>query len=336
MLIIEQMSSTDTFIRHQHTYDGNYGVHAVNVRAFNLANNDTVSANIDVLEWPCQSPNVTVDTALLDPDCPFSVEDKTGFMMNATFSVDCMKSERFTAQWELVDSNQVVLRTLANATQLINEPYAVPAGRYEVRITASLWSSYFDLSDKTVVISACVNVTMSDLVAGIEGDSFINATFNDTLQLSTYNLTYDLGIPSTSDKSRMILEWRCKRSNETWPTQLATQSYVPYNGTGSGCFGDVGPGVLGFAAGQWDLVIDTSYLEPLINYDIQFVVRKDVRSANADVTLFVQQSPAPVVQVRFVNYCYSEIVLVKRNFQLHKFSTNFIRFMGIKVAADYN
>jgi len=299
------MSSTDTFISHQHTYDGNYGVHTVNVRAFNLANNDTVSANIDVLEWPCQSPNVTVDAAFLDPDCPFSVENKNGFMVNATFSVDCMKNERFTAQWEIVDSNQVVLRTLANATQLISERYAVPAGRYEVRITASLWSSYFDLSDKTVVVSACVNVTMSDLVAGIEGSSFINATFNDTLQLSTYNLTYDLGIPSTSDKSGMILEWRCKRSNETWPTQLATQSYVPYNGTSSGCFGDMGPGVLGFAAGQWDLIIDTSYLEPFIYYDIQFVVRKDVRSADTDVTVFVEQPLAPVMGFRFIIYRFS-------------------------------
>jgi len=301
MFIIEQMSLADTVISRQHTYDGSYGVHTVNVRAFNLANNDTQSANIDVLEWPCRAPNVTVDPTFLGPDSPLSVEDKTGFMMNATFSVDCMKKERFTARWELVDSNQSVLRSLANATQLISQPYAVPAGCYEVRITASLWSSYFDLSDKTVVVSSYINVTSSDLVAGIEGSSFINATFNDTVQLSTYNLTYDLGIPS--DKSGMILEWRCKRSNETWPTQLPTQSYVPYNGTGGGCFGDVGPGVLGFAAGQWDLIIDTSYLEPLISYDIQFVVRKDVRWANADVTLFVQQSLAPVVEVRFVNYC---------------------------------
>ena len=296
------MSSSDTVISRQHTYDGSYGVHTVNVRAFNLANNDTVSANVDVLEWPCQAPNVTVDAAFLDPDCPFSVENKDGFVVNATFFVDCMKNEQFTAQWELVDSNQVVLRILPNATQLISQPYAVPVGRYEVRITASLWSSYFNLSDKTVVVSACINVTMSDLVAGIEGSSFINATFNDTLQLSTYNLTYDLGIPSSSDKSGMILEWRCKRSNETWQTQLATQSYVPYNGTGGGCFGDVGPGVLGFAAGLWDLIIDTSYLEPLISYDIQFVVRKDVRSANADVTVFVEQPFAPVMGFRFVPY----------------------------------
>ena len=299
------MSSSDTVIRHQHTYDGNYGVHTVNVRAFNLANNHTLSANIDVLEWPCQAPNVTVDAYCTDPDTSLTVENKDGFTVTATFSVDCMKSERFTARWELVASNQTVLRTLTNATQLISEPYAVPAGLYQVRITASLWSSYFDLSDKTVVVSVCINVTMSDLVAGIDGSSFINATFNDTVQLSTHNLTYDLGIPSTSDKSGMIFEWRCKRSNETWPTQLPTLSYVPYNGTSGGCFGDVGPGVLRFAAGLWDLIIDTSYLEPLINYDIQFVVRKDVRSANADVTVFVQQPLAPVVGFRFVTDCYS-------------------------------
>jgi len=304
------VSSSDTIISHQHTYDGSYGVHTVNVRAFNLANNDTLSTNIDVLEWPCQAPNVTVDAAFIDPDCRFSVENKESFMVNATFFVACMKSEQFTARWELVDSNQVVLRTLANATQLISEPYTVPPGRHEVRIAASLWSNYFNLTDKTVVVSACINVTMSDLVAGIGGSSFINATFNDTVQLSTYNLTYDLGIPSTSDKSGMILKWRCKRSNETWPTQLATQSYVPYNGSGGGCFGDVGPGVLGFAVGQWDLIIDTSYLEPLVNYEIQFVVRKDVRSANADVTLFVEQPFAPVMGFRFVSCMFQLLQLI--------------------------
>ena len=272
----------------------------MNVRGFNLANNQTMSANVDVLEWPCQSPNVTVDAALLDPNFPLTVENRDGFIVRATFAVDCMKSERFTARWDLVDSSQVIVRTLPNATQLISDPYAVPADLYEVTITASMWSSYFDLSDKTVDVIVCVNVTMSDLVAGIEGNSFINATFNDTVQLSTYNLTYDLGIPSTSEKSGMVLEWRCKRSYETWPTPLPSQSYVPYSGTSGGCFGDVGPGVLGFAAGHWDLVFNTSYLEPLINYDIQFVVRKDVRSANADVTVFVQQPLAPVIVVRLL------------------------------------
>ena len=274
----------------------------MNVRGFNLANNHSVSANVDVLECPCQPPNVTVDAAVLDPDFPLTVENKDGFIVDATFAVDCMKSERFTARWDLVDSSQVIVRTLTNATQLISEPYAVLAGLYKVTITASLSSSYFDLSDMTTVVAVCVDVVMSDLVAGIEGSSFINATFNDTLQLSTYNLTYDLAIPSTSDKSRMVLEWRCKRSNETWPTPLPSQSYVPYSGTSGGCFGDVGPGVLGFAAGLWDLVFNTSYLEPLISYDIQFVVSKDVRSANANVTVFVQQPLAPVVGFRLLTY----------------------------------
>jgi len=97
----------------------------------------------------------------------------------------------------------------------------------------------------------------------------------------------------------MVTEWRCKRSSEAWPAQLSTQSYLPFNGTNGGCFGDVGPGVLGFAAGSWVLNIDTSYLEPLINYDIQFVVSKDTRSASDVVSLFVQQPLAPVVTVRY-------------------------------------
>jgi len=162
-----------------------------------------------------------------------------------------------------------------------------------VVITASLWSSYYDLSNMTVVASCYANVTIRDLVAGIEGGniSFITTAFNDTILLSAYNLTYDPSIPSTSDKSGMVLEWRCKRSSEAWPStqQLATQSYVPYNGTdGAGCFGDVGPGLLGFAAGSWDLVVATSYLEPLVRNDFHHHCNRDhyhLHSTSSTVTV---------------------------------------------------
>jgi len=81
---------------------------------------------------------------------------------------------------------------------------------------------------------------------------------------------------------------------------------VPYNGTdGAGCFGDVGPGILGFAAGLWDLVIDTSYLEPLVSYDFHFMVTKDTRTATADVTVFVQQPLEPIMAFRSVTYSHS-------------------------------
>jgi len=176
-----------------------------------------------------------------------------------------------------------------------------------VIVTASLWSSYFDLSDMTVVVTYFVNVTLSELVAGIEGNiSFISAAFNETVHLSAYNLTYDPSVPSTSDKSGMVLAWRCKRSSEAWPALLVTQSYVPYNGThGAGCFGDVGPGLLDFAGGHWDLVTETSYLEPLVSYDFQFLVTKDVRSATADVTVFVEQPLAPVMGFRSASFTSS-------------------------------
>ena len=141
----------------------------MNVRGFNLANNHTVSANASVLEWPCQSPNVTVHAAVISPTSTLMVGNKDGFIADAKFAVDCMKSERLTARWDLLDSNQTVLRTLPNATQLISEPYAVPPGLYEVTITASLWSSYFDLSHKTVVVVFCVNVFVQQPLAPVVG-----------------------------------------------------------------------------------------------------------------------------------------------------------------------
>jgi len=105
--LVEQISSSTEVINHDYTYSGEYGVHAVNVRGFNLANNDTISTDVEVLEWPCQPLNVSVD---VDPEVPLVAENKDGFTVNATFEVDCMKNERFTAQWDLRDSNQILLR----------------------------------------------------------------------------------------------------------------------------------------------------------------------------------------------------------------------------------
>ena len=171
-----------------------------------------------------------------------------------------MKNERFTAQWTLVDSDQVVLDALSNATQLTSGAYALMPGIYEVHINASYWSSYFDLSDKTVVVTTTVNVTGVFLVAGIEGPDSFNASADETIQLSAYNLTYDPSLPRT-DKSGMVQEWRCKRYDETWPADPPTVAYRPHNGANGGCFDVVGPGILGWAAGSWDLTFDMTYLE---------------------------------------------------------------------------
>ena len=98
----------------------------------------------------------------------------------------------------------------------------------------------------------------------------------------------------------MTFEWRCKRSSEVWLEELPAQSYVPHSGTNGGCFGDVGPGILGFAAGLWSFDIDTGYLEPLVQYDIKFLVWKDSKSATANVTLNVQQPLPPNITIRLV------------------------------------
>jgi len=147
-----QVASTDTVITREYTYSAGYGTHTVSVRAFNLANNDTASASIDVLEWPCEAPNITMDPLFTDQNAPFIALADEGFAVSAAFSVSCMKNERFNAQWDILDSaQQNVLATVANASRLISAGDALPAGKYVVRATATLWSNIFDLTDKTVV-----------------------------------------------------------------------------------------------------------------------------------------------------------------------------------------
>ena len=249
----------------------------------------------------CQPPNVTVNP-LATESKPFTAADNDGFKVSADFAIDCPPMEQLQVQWDILDyAQQSVVRHLPNATQLISLPYDLPIGVYVIRLNTTISSSCCDLSQKSVTSFTYVNVEKSFLVAGIDGSSYINATFNSSVYLSAYNLTYVTSLPHT-DKTGMIFEWRCKRAFETWTTQLPTQDYLPHNGTNGGCFDDVGPGLLGFAENQWNFTINTGYLEPVINYNIQFMVQKDSHTANASVSLYVQQPLAPNISIRQV-YC---------------------------------
>ena len=246
----------------------------------------------------CQPPLVTLNP-LANESEPFIAYDIVGFTVTADFSVDCPPMERLTAQWDILDDSQTVLRTVPNATQLTSSPYDLPIGVYAVRLNTTIWSSRCDLSQKGVTSFTYVNVEKSFLAAGIDGSGHINATFNSSVFLSAYNLTYASYTPYT-DKSGMTFEWRCKRTAETWPEPLPTQSYLPHSGTNGGCFDDVGPGVLGFAANQWNFTIYAGYLEPLVEHQVHFLVQKDVFTANASVSLYVQQPLAPNISIRQV------------------------------------
>jgi len=94
----------------------------------------------------------------------------------------------------------------------------------------------------------------------------------------------------------MEFEWHCKRFNETWPSPMPTQLIVPHNGTNGGCFDVVGPGKL--AVANWSFTVDTSYLEPLIEYNMLFWVEKGVITATDQVSLYVQQPLAPNITIR--------------------------------------
>jgi len=71
------------------------------------------------------------------------------------YSFDCARLEQFNARWDILDSTQQqTLSTLANATELTSLPDALSAGSYVIRINMTMYSSFYDLSDKAVVAYA--------------------------------------------------------------------------------------------------------------------------------------------------------------------------------------
>jgi len=81
-------------IRRDYTYGGDVGVHTVTVRGFGLANNDSAAVDVEVLDWPCELPNVTLRASFLQPKLSAAaVEHGDNFTVEADLEVECMKSE---------------------------------------------------------------------------------------------------------------------------------------------------------------------------------------------------------------------------------------------------
>lgn len=208
--------------------------------------------------------------------------------------------ETLQSMWDVLDTSHLpAVPTLANATEYVIGQYGLPIGEYTVRLNASLYSSKLDLSYKTVISETHIKIKKGFLMAGIDGNSYVDAPFNTTLLFSSYDLTYFADRP-VSDKTGMEYEWRCKRATEDWPTEspMPAQPYAPHSGGNGGCFGTEGPGVLDFAVGSWNLTFNTGYLEPQIEYHIQFWAKLDFSTATADVTVFVQQPNPPNITLR--------------------------------------
>jgi len=209
--------------------------------------------------------------------------------------------------WELLDSTGAILNTASNITEFSSARYALPVGTYQVRITCTILGTYFNLTTVAPTnVSVYVIVNHGILATGVQGPAYVSVPYNATVYITAANLTYDLDVPSLLDWSGMTFQWRCRRSNETWPAVLPSQPYEPSNDTGCGCFGRVGPGIVSFAAGIANFSFPASYLDPLVNYSMEITVTKNVRTATGAVNVYIQPTFAPVITL---GYCSKRMSL---------------------------
>jgi len=54
------------------------------------------------------------------------VENKLGFMTTAVFVLNCRKHESVTIRWDVIDPDENVVTTVANNSQFVSPPYALP------------------------------------------------------------------------------------------------------------------------------------------------------------------------------------------------------------------
>ena len=107
----------------------------------------------------CTTPNITVDQMFASADQPHRVLQEQGFTVTMDYTLDCNKLEQVDIRWDVMDREQdTTFVTLPNATEFSSLPNALVPGAYVVKITMSMSSSFFDLSEKTAVSYAYVTV----------------------------------------------------------------------------------------------------------------------------------------------------------------------------------
>ena len=279
------------------------GKYQVSVRAFTPINNATASVKVNIVEWKCLKPNLTIDAKFKSISNPFPLPRSEHLNISANASIYCLGGiDRY--EWKVYDlykrqadphTSPLIFYNSSGLFQYISN--SLPYELYEIEVEVSMESSYFNFTPFSDVGFIFLNITKTPLKINFPAASYIVVPFNENLTFDGMNSTTDPDIAEIPEnKTSMVFSWSCKRVSESWPLIPSFVEVGLFSGQ-SGCFGQ-GPGIIQTKNGYFNL--STSFMQPLVNYSIRLEVTKDTRYSVFDLTIFVDLAKPPLIQLTWV------------------------------------
>jgi hypothetical protein len=294
------INTQNSLIDIPHTYASSR-TYVINVFAFSLINNDTLTTKAVILPLPCTSPKIF-------PASNFSSNLYTNYrsvafvsMPNVTFN--CSRVWPYSATWTVLDISSSSISLQQTGFVFNYSSNSLGYGLYNVSLTVTMLSAYgVNMDGLTTTVYFMLNIIKTPLLAYIAGGPLVNISFPNTYFLDALSTSYDPDQPAT-DKTGLTFRWFCSQPVDDVTCSVSTSAAITTSishmydlttGTG-GCFGD-GPGQLSENSGQ--LFISTGNMLPFKNYSFCLQFFKDTRVASFQQTLQVTSGNPPVISVK--------------------------------------
>ena len=288
---------------HRYIYPGRFNTPAtefhVTVFAFNHVNNQTISADVTVLDWPCVGPNITMPHNASDVANPMFIMRTQDISITPEVEVDCLKTQWYFSKWTVFSgaNEKIAQQNLDQNATLSPVSYLylykdLEYGRYTIQYEAGMSN----------VIPVCKTVTKGyiEIVK-----TPLHAEYNNPVIRHPYNTTVSFDAISVShdpdleflDKTDLRFIWSCKRQDEEFMgTSINLNSLAPrLIDDQGGCFG-TGSGI--FVQNEGIIGLNTYYMKPDHSYNIRTILQKDNREAEVTHQFYIEPAKTPNITIR--------------------------------------
>ena len=232
--------------------------YVASVYAFNHVSNDTVEVEVEVLDWPCLTPNISIPDIFNHPNTPYIHMKSKPLVVTPNISIDCLKTQDYLTRWEVFERGASTVFLTQTTEEFIYTTRMLPYGDYEVRLTVAMVDDFFNVVKHERNTMVYLQIVKTPLAVAISGNSSLFLKYNRTLVLDALNVTYDPDVELDKQMSGLTFTWLCRRADEVWPmdgdfisrTTLFKSEFHPFYQYG-GCFG-FGNAVLETTAGVFD------------------------------------------------------------------------------------
>lgn len=235
-------SFTYPLVRYNYSYTV-AGAYNITWNGHNVFSNSSAYTLVQITEWPCSTPEVTLRNIANDPLSPTRISRSKEFNVRSGYQVDCNKASGAILEWEFY-KNQTnegfVLQTtkVTKTSELIIQSNELVYGTYCIKLRLSLINTY----GISATAEGYLRIVSSDLVVDIQEGSANKRSLSHPVLISAFG-SKD---PDNFDQSGLKFNWFCYNVTDRVvniteePLAALLDTFLQGEPLGDGCFGQNG------------------------------------------------------------------------------------------------